>query len=48
MSEGAVQVAAHRLRRRFRELVREEIAATVDDASEVEDEVRRLFAALAP
>jgi RNA polymerase sigma factor (sigma-70 family) len=48
MTEGAVQVAAHRLRRRFRALVREEIAATVDDAAGVEDEVRMLFAALAP
>ena len=43
---GAVQVAVHRLRRRYRELVREAIAATVADGAEVEDEIRDLFAAL--
>jgi RNA polymerase sigma-70 factor (ECF subfamily) len=47
MSEGAVRVAVHRLRGRYRELLREEIARTVDDA-DVDDEVRALFAALAP
>ena len=47
MTEGAVKVAAHRLRTRFRELVREEIARTVDRPEDVEDEVRELFAALA-
>lgn len=48
-SEGAIQVAAHRLRRRYRDRIREAIAATVADASEVEveDEIRALFAALA-
>ena len=48
MTEGAVKVAAHRLRRRFRELVCEEIARTVDRPEQVEDEIRELFAALAP
>jgi RNA polymerase sigma-70 factor (ECF subfamily) len=48
MTEGAVKVAALRLRRRFRELVREEIARTVDKPEEIEDEIRELFAALAP
>jgi DNA-directed RNA polymerase specialized sigma24 family protein len=43
---GAVQVAVHRLRRRYRALVREGIAATVADAADVEDEIRYLFAAL--
>jgi DNA-directed RNA polymerase specialized sigma24 family protein len=43
---GAVQVAIHRLRRRYRDLVREVIAATVGDAAEVEEEIRDLFAAL--
>lgn len=47
MSEGAVRVAAHRLRRRYRELLRLEIAPTVATADEVEDELRQLFAALA-
>jgi DNA-directed RNA polymerase specialized sigma24 family protein len=44
---GAVQVAVHRLRRRYRDLVRHAIAATVDDTVDVEDEIRDLFAALA-
>jgi RNA polymerase sigma-70 factor (ECF subfamily) len=43
---GAVQVAVHRLRRRYRDLVREAISATVDDPADVEDEVRDLFVAL--
>jgi RNA polymerase sigma-70 factor (ECF subfamily) len=47
MTEGAVKVAAHRLRSRFRELVREEIARTVDTTEDIEDEIRELFAALA-
>jgi RNA polymerase sigma-70 factor (ECF subfamily) len=47
MSEGAVKAAAHRLRQRFRELVREEIAETVDNLQDIEDEIRELFAALA-
>jgi RNA polymerase sigma-70 factor (ECF subfamily) len=48
MTEGAVKVAAHRLRQRLRELVCEEIARTVDDSENIEDEIRALFAALAP
>ena len=46
-TEGAVQVAVHRLRRRYRDLVRDAIAATVDDPAEVDDEIRDLFSALA-
>jgi RNA polymerase sigma-70 factor (ECF subfamily) len=46
MSEGAVKVAAHRLRKRYRELLRAEIAETVANASEIDDEIRDLFAAL--
>jgi RNA polymerase sigma-70 factor (ECF subfamily) len=46
LSEGAVKVAAHRLRKRYRELLREEIAQTVSGPAEVEDELRNLFAAL--
>lgn len=44
-SEGAIKVAVHRLRSRYRELMRARIAETVG-AEDVEDEVRRLFAAL--
>ncbi len=47
LSEGALKVAAHRLRRRYRELLREEIANTVAGPEEVEEELRHLFAALA-
>lgn len=46
MSEGAVKVAAHRLRRRYRELLREEIAQTVVSPEQVEEELHDLFAAL--
>jgi len=46
MSEGAVKVAVHRLRRRFGELLREEIAETVADPQDVDDEIRYLFTAL--
>ena len=46
MSEGAVKVAAHRLRKRCRELLREEIAQTVSAADEIDDELRELFVAL--
>lgn len=45
MSEGAVRVAVHRLRKRYRRLLKEEIALTLDDENEaaVEDEIRYLF-----
>lgn len=46
MSEGAVKVAAHRLRQRYRELLRGEIANTVAGPEEAEEELRHLFAAL--
>jgi RNA polymerase sigma factor (sigma-70 family) len=46
MTEGAVKVTVHRLRRRFGELVREQIGQTVNDPEEINDEIRELFAAL--
>lgn len=46
MSPGAVKVAVHRLRRRFRELLRLEISNTVADEESVDDEIGELFAAL--
>ena len=46
LSEGAVKVAVHRLRGRYRELLREEIGRTVVTAAEIDDEIRDLFAAL--
>ncbi len=46
MSEGAVKVAAHRLRQRFGEAVRAEIAQTVATPAEVDEELRCLMTAL--
>jgi RNA polymerase sigma factor (sigma-70 family) len=46
MTEGAVKVAVHRLRRRYRELVRDEIAQTVITEAQVDEEIRDLFTAL--
>jgi RNA polymerase sigma-70 factor (ECF subfamily) len=47
-TEAAVQVAVHRLRRRYREALRAAVAATVADQTDVDDEIRSLFAALGP
>jgi len=46
MAEGNVKTAVHRLRRRYRELLREEIALTVEDPEAIDEEMRDLFAAL--
>jgi RNA polymerase sigma factor (sigma-70 family) len=46
MSEPAVKVAVHRLRRRYQELLREEIAQTVATTTEIEEELRSLFRAV--
>jgi RNA polymerase sigma factor (sigma-70 family) len=47
MNEGAARVVAHRLRKRFREIYREEISQTLVDEADVEGELRHLAAALA-
>jgi DNA-directed RNA polymerase specialized sigma24 family protein len=47
MTEGAARVAVHRLRKRFRDIFREEIAHTVAGPEEIEDEVRYLMGVLA-
>ncbi len=47
LSEGAVRVAVHRLRRRYRELLRDEIAQTLSDPAQVEEEMVALFKAFA-
>mgnify|MGYP001552490994 FL=1 len=44
--EGALRVAVHRLRKRFRETFRQEIAQTVSSPGEIEGELRHLLAAL--
>jgi RNA polymerase sigma factor (sigma-70 family) len=46
MTEGAVKVAVFRMRKRFGELLREEIANTVSTPEEVEEELRCLLEAL--
>ena len=46
LTESAVKQAVHRMRRRYRELFREEIAQTVAGPGEVEDELKHIFAVL--
>jgi RNA polymerase sigma factor (sigma-70 family) len=46
MAEGTVKVSAHRLRQRFGELLRGEVAHTVMLSQEVDDELRHLIAVL--
>lgn len=43
MTEGAVRMAVHRLRRRYRDLLREEISQTVDSPEQVEEELTFLL-----
>ena len=45
IDEGAVRVAVHRLRKRYRSLLRDEIAHTLADPAQVEEEMRTLFGA---
>ena len=47
MEEGVVRVEIHRLRKRYRALLRDEIAQTLADGSPVEEELRALFGAFA-
>ena len=46
MTDGAVKAAVHRLRKKYRTLIRAEIAQTVADPGDVDDELRSLRAAL--
>jgi RNA polymerase sigma-70 factor (ECF subfamily) len=46
MTQGAIKMAIHRLRQRYRELLRAEIAQTLDTPEEIDDEIRQLFAAV--
>jgi RNA polymerase sigma-70 factor (ECF subfamily) len=47
VNEGAARVAVHRLRKRFREVYREEISQTLSDEADVDGELRHLVSALA-
>jgi RNA polymerase sigma-70 factor (ECF subfamily) len=48
MTENAVNIANHRLRRDYRELLLKEIAITLDDPLDLDNEIRSLFDALRP
>jgi RNA polymerase sigma factor (sigma-70 family) len=46
LNEGAVKVAAHRLRKRYRQLLREEIGGTLAESGDIDEELRHLFSVL--
>jgi DNA-directed RNA polymerase specialized sigma24 family protein len=48
LDAGALKAAVHRLKCRFRQLVKAEVASTLSPPADVEEEMRALFAALAP
>jgi RNA polymerase sigma-70 factor (ECF subfamily) len=48
LTEPAVKMAVHRLRARYRDVLREEIAQTVNSPAELEEELRHLFSAFGP
>ena len=48
LTEAAVKMAVHRLRARYREILRAEIAHTVSSPEEVEEEIRHLFSSFRP
>jgi RNA polymerase sigma-70 factor (ECF subfamily) len=48
LTEPAVKTGVHRLRARYRETLRAEIAHTVSSPEEVEDEIRQLFSSFGP
>ncbi|MDP6446027.1 MAG: sigma-70 family RNA polymerase sigma factor [Pirellulaceae bacterium] len=47
VSAGAAKVAAHRIKNRYREILRDEIAQTVSSPADVDEEIQRLFETLA-
>jgi RNA polymerase sigma-70 factor (ECF subfamily) len=46
MTEGAVKVAAHRLRGRYREILRTEVAQTLAEGESIDEELQALFRAV--
>ena len=48
LTEGAVKMAGQRLRARYREILRAEIARTVAEPAEIDDEIRDLLSVLGP
>jgi RNA polymerase sigma-70 factor (ECF subfamily) len=47
VGEGALKLVVYRMRQRYAQIFREEVAQTVEDPDEVEDEIRHVFAVLA-
>ena len=47
LNEGAARVAVHRLRKRFRDVYRDELSQTLADGEDLDGELRHLAAALA-
>ena len=47
LNEGTARVAVHRLRKRYRELLRQEIVQTLSEPADLEEELRALFRAFA-
>ncbi len=47
LSEGAIRVAVHRFRKRYRDVMRDEVAQTLSDPTDIEGEVRHLIDILA-
>jgi RNA polymerase sigma-70 factor (ECF subfamily) len=47
LTAAAARMATSRMRQRYREILREEIAQTVSSPDEIDDEIRQLFAACA-
>jgi len=48
LTEASVKMAVHRMRMRYREILKAQIAQTVSSPSEIEEEIRLLFAAFGP
>jgi RNA polymerase sigma-70 factor (ECF subfamily) len=46
LTENAARAAGHRIRQRYRELLREEVARTLADPADVDEEIRSLFASV--
>jgi RNA polymerase sigma-70 factor (ECF subfamily) len=46
MTEGAVKAAVHRMRRRYRELLQDEVSQTVSSKEQIQKELQALFTAL--
>ena len=48
MKENAIKVAVHRMRRRYGDLVREEVSHTLSDPNQIEEEIRHLYSIFSP